>query len=367
MRKNKFGFTLGEVLVSLAVIGIIMALAAHTIKLAKSSYTAVTYHAFNNVNMIVGQLKAADRIALSNDIDSATGKKKHLPLAQMLCRAGHNGITTSILAPDHRSHTVPICREAGVPGANGGNGVADTLFCKNTVYFANTKGATYCDYMDHSNVIYDETLKEPKIKINDWNKPNFIATNGYRYYFSKWKQLDDVSTIYGFRIIAVDINGTNGPNTVDYDSRTEILPDIVQFLVLDNGEVYPIGAAGNNLKVKDKTVTYLNARVKGYYFRSDPSRSENVSSSCVQRNSDGSLSKTCNFGVLYSKNSTGESFFSYKEAYCYTLGSQLPSYESYCDKFPYEASNLCPPTTNNKRFDECNVKIVKPAFRYNFK
>ena len=360
MKKSKFGFTLGEVLVSLAVIGIIMALAAHTIKLAKSSYTAVTFHAFNNINMIVGELKSGERVALNKD-------KERLPLAQMRCRTSQNGFSTNILAPDYRSYTVPLCREAGVPGGNGGNGVPDTLFCQNTIFFANTKGKTNCEYSDHSNVDFDETINEPKIKINDWNKPNFIATNGYRYYFSKWAFNENVSPIFGFRIIAVDINASNPPNSTDFEN--EVLPDIVQFLVLDNGEVYPIGVAADNLTVKDKTVTYLNTRVKGYYYKDDKSRTDNVSSSCVYKNpTDGSLTQTCNFAVLYSKNSRGDSFFSYREAFCYSLGGKTPTYVSYCDKYPYEEStNLCPPTTNSKRFDECSIKIVKPVFRYNFK
>lgn len=383
MRKNNLGFTLGEVLVSLAIIGIIMALASHTIKLAKSSYTAVSYHALNNVKMIVGELIAGERVALSNEIDSATGRKKELPLAQMKCRVGNNGMVTTILAPDYRSHTTPLCREAGKSGSNGGNGTPDTLFCQNTVYFANTNGKVRCDFNDHFEVDkYNSTTKEPKIIIDEynpqnptkksWGTPNFIATNGYRYYFSKWKYDENVSIDYGFRIIAVDINGKNGPNKTDFDANTEILPDIVQFLVLDNGEIYPIGPAGNNLKVKDKTVTYLNTRVKGYYYRDDPGRKNNVPSSCTQRtkDKDGNIVEetTCNYAVLYSQNSKGDSFFSYKEAYCYALGNKLPTYVSYCDNFPYDATdNLCPPTTHDQQFDHCDIAIIKPMFRYNLK
>ena len=140
MRKNKYGFTLGEVLVSLAIIGIIMALAAHTIKLAKSSYTAVTYHAYNNVAAIVGELKAGERIALDKN-------KKKLPLAHMQCRTSENGSITTILAPDYRTHTIPLCKYAGNPDQNGGQGVEDMLFCQNTVYFANTKGIDF-DILD---------------------------------------------------------------------------------------------------------------------------------------------------------------------------------------------------------------------------
>lgn len=369
MRKNKFGFTLGEVLVSLAVVGIIMALAAHTIKLAKSSYTAVTYHAFNNVNMIVGELKTGERIALDKN-------KKKLPLAHMQCRTSENGSITTILAPDYRTHTIPLCKYAGNPDQNGGQGVEDMLFCQNTVYFANTKGKTFCDENHLSGVDFDKTTNEPKINIGNWAEPNFIATNGYRYYFSKWYYFNDeygvVSDTYGFRIVAVDINGTNGPNTTEYDAKTEILPDIVQFLVLDNGEVYPIGPAGSNLKVKDKIVTYLNTRIKGYNYRHDDTRTENVSSSCLQRNADGSMSRTCNFAVLYLQLSASESFFSYKEALCGAYeGTDSLTYTEYCKdssgNIKYPKSELCPPSSHEKRVDECNVKIIKPVFRYNFK
>ena len=369
MRKNKFGFTLGEVLVSLAVVGIIMALAAHTIKLAKSSYTAVTYHAFNNVNMIVGELKTGERIALNKS-------KERLPLALMQCRTSMSGGTTTILAPDYRSYAAPLCFEAGNPSANGGSGTADMLFCQNTIYFANTKGTTRCEYKDHLDVEFDSSMNEPKIKKESmtakWATPNFVAMNGYRYYFSKWYYMPEVSDTYGFRIVAVDVNGTNGPNTTEYDAKTEILPDIVQFLVLDNGEVYPIGPAGSNLKVKDKIVTYLNTRIKGYNYRHDDTRTENVSSSCLQRNADGSMSRTCNFAVLYLQLSASESFFSYKEALCGAYeGTESLTYTEYCKdssgNIKYPKSELCPPSSHEKRVDECNVKIIKPVFRYNFK
>ena len=39
MKNNKKGFTLGEVLVCVAIIGVIMAISVQSIKIVKSSYT----------------------------------------------------------------------------------------------------------------------------------------------------------------------------------------------------------------------------------------------------------------------------------------------------------------------------------------
>lgn len=375
MKKNKLGFTLGEVLVCMAIIGIIMALAAHTIKLAKSSYTAVTYHAFNNVKMMTGELIGGERIALNDD-------KSHLPMALATCTKGNSGMTATILAPDYRSkYTTPQCSVAGDPANNGGDGTFEPLFCKNIVYFSNTAGKTRCDKeSDYLEVEFDETRNEPRIKESSmqdkWETPNFIATNGYRYYISKWTYNADVSNTYGFRIMAVDVNGTNGPNQLEYDPDTEVLPDIVQFLILDNGEVYPIGVAGSNVNIgtstEPRTVLYLNARIKGYNFNDDVTRTNNIPTSCIVKNADGSTEKICNFSVVYLQLSADDSFFSYKEALCGSFeGTSNLTYTNYCTNYDgstkYERSKLCPPSTEEQRVDECLVKLIKPVFRYNMK
>ncbi len=375
MRRNKLGFTLGEVLVCMAIIGIIMALAAHTIKLAKSSYTAVTYHAFNNVNMMVGELIGAERRALDSN-------NNQLPFATSTCMRGNSGMTATILAPDFRSkYTTPPCSVAGNKDENGGDGTFEPLFCSSIVYFSNTAGTTRCNNVsDYLEVEFDETRNEPKITDDSmeekWATPNFIATNGYRYYISKWTYNADVSETYGFRIMAVDLNGTNGPNKLEYDPDTEVLPDIVQFLILDNGEVYPIGVAGSNVDIgvatTPRTVLYLNARIKGYNFNDDSTRTNNIPTSCIVKNSDGSTEKICNFATVYLQLSADDSFFSYKEALCGSFqGTSSLTYTNYCTSYDgsikYERSTLCPPSTEAQRVDECLVKLIKPAFRYNMK
>ncbi|MBQ8886788.1 MAG: prepilin-type N-terminal cleavage/methylation domain-containing protein [Candidatus Gastranaerophilales bacterium] len=388
MKKHKFGFTLGEVLVSMAVVGIIMALAAHTLKIAKSSYTSMTYHAFNNVNMLVSELISGQRAAVQETDDGNGGTvRTRLRSPIVTCKKGENGMLTTILAPDIiRNVSDELCINVGygeTPTA------PENLFCNYLVYYANTSGKTRCDLRDDGSsalftVGFNDARYEPTIEgvLEHWNEPNFVAVNGHRYYISEWTTDNRVSTVYGFRIVAVDLNGTGGPNVLENDGSSQLIPDIVQFLVLDNGEVYPLGVAGNNLRVTDyrgrqKTVMYLNTRVKGYNFRDDDSRTENIPSSCIIKKQDGSQEQICNFGVVYLQIREGESFFSYKEALCGAFaGTPNLQYPEYCyrdlnrggGEDSYITRNyLCPPSSSDKRFDQCDIKIVKPVFRYNLK
>lgn len=373
MKKNKIGFTLSEVLISVAVIGMILAFASHTINVVKTSYTATTYHAFNNVTGIVGELISGKRVAID---ERDPNKKAKLPSPVSSCRKTPNGMYTTILAPDYRSFTNPLCFYAGDPTQNGNpTGKAENLFCRHTVYMANTAGETRCEEDDLFDVGYNAGTREPLIidlsKPENWERPNFIATNGHRYYISKWASNKNISETYGFRIMAIDLNGKSGPNITRYTGYKFAPPDIVQFLILDNGEIYPLGNAGSNLNISDndsrKVIKYLNTRIKGYNYRFDPNRENNVPAECKGKDKD-----TCNYAVVYLQLDSNTSFFSYKEALCGALAetSQI-SYKNYCydsrKKTMISQSALCPPSNHEYRVDYCTVKLIKPAFRYNFK
>ena len=62
MKINKKGFTLGEVLVCIMIIGIIMALSMQSIKMVKSSYTSLTYFALKNVQDLVGEIYSGETL-----------------------------------------------------------------------------------------------------------------------------------------------------------------------------------------------------------------------------------------------------------------------------------------------------------------
>lgn len=379
MRKNRLGFTLSEVLVSMVVLSLIVAMASYTVRAVKSSYTSLTYHAFNNVNILVSELISGQRAAVQKD---QNGNKTKLPMPIVTCRKGPNGMLTNILAPDVlRSDGIHECIDSGY-GVKAE--VPSNLFCKHMVYYANTSGKTRCNSKDLFKVGFNDQRYEPVIKGvgAGWHKPNFVAINGQRYYISEWVTDKRVSKTYGFRIIAVDLNGKSGPNIIDNKNGSQFIPDIVQFLVLDNGEVFPIGVAGNNLTIKGfdnkiKNVLYLNTRIKGYNYRDDDSRTSNVPSSCFVKDKNGGRKQICNFGVVYLQSDEGQTFFSYKEAICGAFaGTSSLQYPEYCyrdmnkggGEDSYITRNyLCPPSDDEQRFDQCDIKIVKPVFKYNLK
>ena len=58
------------------------------------------------------------------------------------------------------------------------------------------------------------------------------------------------------------------------------------------------------------------------------------------------------------------STYSYREAYCKSLGARQSVYKTYCNGIAGHFA--CPPSNNEQRFDLCLVENIKPMFRYNF-
>ncbi len=339
MKKNKFGFTLAEVLVSMTIVGVIMAISVQTIKVVRASYSSTTYFEFINIQKMAGELIAGMSY---EPLRSAQGGSIGNPTTE---KTSGNGISYTTITDD------------------------SSTFCKFIIALSNTAGSD--NSVDCSN-LFDVTLggDEPKLVIedtgegSDWDNPTFIASSARRYYLSnKVPEGTSVSNKYGYYLIAVDLNGTQGPNTTEYDGKK--IPDIVTFMILDNGEVFPLSFAADNLKVGDRTTLYLNSKVKGYYFKHDDTRTTSP------RECGKDTNKRCNFGVIYAPNTNTPGpdgkdnfFFSYREAYCSSLGTRESAYESYCAGLPYYS--LCPPSDDEKQFDVCRVENIKPAFKYNF-
>lgn len=349
MKRNKKGFTLGEVLISVAVVGIIMAISVPTTKIVKTSYTSLCYFAFNNVQNIVRELFAGET---TMDATSAV----------MLCKknvvvnSNNIGATTYVLKPDNidKPTTIPNC--SALTNDKGINSV-----CKQMAGMLNTSGKIRCN----DNDLYSVSLAsndEPYISNLNPLNPNFITTNGHRYYLTGRNFHNKVSTEFGYRLLAVDLNGKRPPNETKTSSKRNP-PDIVTFLIMDSGEVFPLGAAADNAQVSGgKTALYLNAKVKGYYFQYLDNRTNGVPEECTLKTSSGNK-QLCNYAVVHAQNSQGLSFFSYREAYCNTLGNgETPAYINYCTGITKNPK--CPPSTDPKKFDLCRVENVKPSFRY---
>ncbi|HIS88619.1 TPA: prepilin-type N-terminal cleavage/methylation domain-containing protein [Candidatus Avigastranaerophilus faecigallinarum] len=360
MDRYKLGFTLAEVLVALVIIGVIMAISVHSIKIVKSSYTSLAYFAHKNVVNMVGVLNSG--ASPEDSIDDSQGN----PLPSMIAQCKKsNGAIVQVLKSDREylnDFGTPLCSQRVNSTAEVKN-----LFCKSMTSISNTAGKTRCDSLFQTNLSSNDNstsaFEEPYISNLDYNNPTFIATNGQRYYLSEWTYNSQISDTYGYRLIAVDLNGTARPNKTERDGLNPP-PDIITFMIMDNGEVYPLGVAATNIELNTgRVIQYLNSKVKGYYYTYDPNRTVNVAPECTQV-IKGEKQQTCNYAIVYLQNDEGTSFFNYRDAYCKSLGGKENAYSEYCNGIT--PSEYCPPSTSDKVFDLCTMTNVKPMFRYNF-
>ena len=432
--KNKLGFTLAEILLSLVIIGVIMALSVNSIKIVKTSYTSLAYFAHRIVLEMAGSLYSGTITNVVNtaektcnddncymrgknykpkkctlekykDTDECTSETKDVYyestygveflkfgneyLKPMVTRCvTQYGKIVNVLKTDGEEDASTVSCDSRITSHANTN-----LFCKSLVALSNHSGSYNCSSLNEPSI--DETTGEPTFTI-DVDSPNFTLTNGMRFYVSAWTKDDEISEDYGYRLIAVDLNGKQGPNTLNGNALRPT--DIVRFLVLDNGEVYPLGEAADNLKVNTnpkRTIQYLKAKVKGYYYdykkiedgdnAGKPSRDssnnliivrdmDTIPKECNCKQDDGGkvTCEKCSFGVVslvhQDENNNEDAIFTYREALCTTKKNTGIGYEKYCEGI--DQHELCPPVGNISDtispFDNCKAETIKPLFRFNF-
>lgn len=425
MKKNKNGFTLAEVLLSMMIIGVIMALSVGSIKSVKSSYTTLAYFAHKNIVDMVGVLFAGafttldkEKISCVYGTEYAWGKKcslkdkngqgyyykekanqrtidqleynnaalqpvvTHCKLNNS-SRPGYGKIVNILKSDNEQYASLSDCDKR----EDNFDETSYNLFCKSLIGLTNNSGKTGCGEegkpalfdVSIAALPYDSERKEPVLTNIDskFDSPNFTLTNGMRVYISKWKfDSENVSPDYGFRVIGVDLNGKGGPNK-SYDGSQQP-SDLVTFLVLDNGEVYPLGLAADNLvDKKGRNIQYINAKVKGYQFndkKSDGSRWERSTTPSECKTSSIADKYKCNVGVVAVKNPNkiidGNQIanFTYRQALC--TANEDVAYKNYCKNTTamiMPKDDNCPPASSKTTgYDSCLVETVKPVFRYNF-
>lgn len=344
MKIIKKAFTLAEVLVSMVIIGVIMAVSVQTIKIVQASYTSLAFFEYNNIKALAGEAIGGNSGSTPKDADGNY-------VSDVSVRKGSRMVITS----------------------------DDDTFCKYITAISNVSKHTCGEgYFDVEIIDNEPTFKDFD-ENEDYKNPTFITNSGKWYYLSKWigpKSEDStrgVSDNYGYRLLAIDLNGSKRPNQMEF-FENKTIPDIVKFMIMDNGEIFPLGVAADNLSVKisateNRTVIYIISKVKGYYFSSKAGRSEDViPADCKRRRDDGS--NQCDFAAVDVKNTLNGNqnagVFSYREAYCYSLGNRKSQFKDYCESVDLSGSeNYCPPANSFKAFDECRVRNIKPAFRYN--
>ncbi len=373
MSKNKSGFTLAEVLVSMVIIGVIMALSVQTISIVRASYTALAYYTFESLKAMVTAVYSGSTPETtkgkSGIIDTKeNGDTEELDSATTKCRLNTGQITTVLKGVQSNAP------DWDIPNCNNMTGTQSNIFCRSVAAISNTSGKVNC-----SKLYPVQTINgEPLINANfESDVPNFKTTNGQKYYLSDWKYDSSISSVYGFRVIAVDLNGNSKPN-IDRQKGKQY-PDVVNFVILDNGEIYPVGVAADNVKIGTKKINYLSARVKGYYYNYNPARKDNVPSECNITKPNGAKEITCNYGVVLIGNDQETSsvkegapirVFSYRQAYCTALGTNINTslYNNYCSGVVLSSkAKYCPPSNDASAFDLCTVDTIKPAFRFNLK
>ena len=337
MRNRKSGFTLGEVLICIMIVGIIMAVATRTIKVIKASYTALTYNEYINIKQIAAEMIAGER------------PYDEIP-------AG----TTTVLRTDVGYKTIITTN--------------NQVFCQTLVDMSSTAGATNCtDFFSSGTTATGEpNIIIPADKINT---PTFTSTSGKRYYLSsRVAEGNSVSTNYGYRVMAVDLNGGQAPNIKEPNTNIPSqVPDIVTFVIMDTGEIFPVGVAADNYQYvargKTNNVIYINSKLKGYYYSDVERNGVGVPEDCFRKSNGVVQSQVCNYSVVYIPNSSPNNanvpaMYTYRQAYCSSLGGKDTVFSGYCNGIAGNA--LCPPSTEDEQFDVCRVENVKPAFRYNF-
>ena len=350
MKTIKKAFTLAEVLVSMAIIGVVMAVSVQTIKIVQASYTSLAFFEFNNIKAIAGE-------AIGGNSGSSPRDDNQKMITDVSVRKGSKMVITS----------------------------DDETFCKFVTAISNVTKNNCGELFDVEIIGNEPTFKDFDENKN-YKNPTFITNSGKFYYLSKWvkpKSEDatkGVSNNYGYRLLAVDLNGNRRPNLMEtYENRK--IPDIVKFMIMDNGEIFPLGVAADNLQVSQiteehKKVIYIMANVKGYYFTSKAGRSEDVIPADCKRqiaDKDGKPTgtKQCDFAVVnvtnpFSPDNPEAIIFSYRQAYCLALGNRSSEFTNYCNSATVSGSdNYCPPSSSDQAFDECRVRNIKPAFRYN--
>ncbi len=456
MKKFNYGFTLVELLVCFLIIGIILAASIPAIKKVSMSYPTMTYHAFENVKTIVKIMMQTNEInPVETDNNVALTNKDMLISSCYIHDRNDSGQIIDdrilwsgpILKPDisgyicgnddyynedetsdddeslescslyttrpFSEHLAPDCFNRFESGVQGGDADSHTAnFCERVAAMANTTGKIDCERLfgvDFITNYYNGgtfSIKEPYIKFNANNtteNPNFTATNGQRYYISQRIVNEDISEDFGFRLIAIDLNGQKGPNIASPNAENNIvkklnqLPDIITFLILDNGDIYPLGAAADNVQIGNNgqrgsiNVNYLNSKIKGTNYSEQPIQDQfSANAQCLVGNDNSETRHRvgCQFLIRYLQSQgfidkNGINYYQgngsvgpYRVKFCGANNSLDSYYPGYCGlsssgtQVGIGPANGCmgsenPDTVvgNSIRYDECKVVPIKPVFR----
>lgn len=295
---NKKAFNLAEMLLVLTIIGTISILSLQVVRKSNDDYRRMYYSAYNTL------VQAAGNAALQwqPDCDCINFDNWSTYITNETCWSEacwknfeyRNGTAGNSIALGVRRDYPGYLM--GDPTIGNFDGYAtDSYFCKQLTSKLNTiNEAVECQYFINSYATKnqsDETIdyskgqeflttfcnkhitKPSEYSVDNIEKcefatqPSFITANGQRFYISKllstnanltqFKNTNNENKINRefFRLVAVDLNGTSGPNTQLIKASGK-LPDIVLFALRSNGTVVPLGLPEFNRNYTGAVVQY---------------------------------------------------------------------------------------------------------------
>lgn len=355
MNKKRTGFTLPEILMTLVIAGFLAVLTVQAINVNRTAYTSLTYYAFNNLKSAVGELIIPE--TQGENVNEATGVGDYTEMCLTVKDAAEKGETPNCAFEFEER----IIRD-------------DINLCEGMSDIMNTQGNVSCTNRASISLA---NLDNNPLPSTDLGNPDFRTTNGQKYYFWGRTAGEPNNGKYGYRIVAIDVNGDGAPNSPEAEGS--LPPDIIAFAVLDSGEILPVGIAANNCKLingvcdinkntEGKTYNYLTSKINAFRFK-EPNGSD-IPAFCEKTG-------TCDYDKVYLTNETTKKVgFSFRQAYC---GARITdddvTLDSYCspvEDFPRHKQ--CPPYDSEDpkipqeqyQFDTCKQEIIKPMFRFNF-
>ena len=358
MNKKRKGFTLPEILIAVVLAGFIATTATQVIQINKTAYVSLAYYTYDNLKGALGELIIPETQNL--DIETE-GFGRYTMLV-----TGPTGFLERVIKNDLHKHENYIDLNP-----------EEINFCTSMSEIMNTQGVVDCTTTNNF-TLQDAESNDIKVPAT----PNFTTTNGQRFYFGQdisnaTVDFDEnvgriVISDYGYRIVAVDINGKSKPNSSS--TVASLPPDIISFAILDNGEVLPLGVAADNIRVGKKTHRYLSSIVNGYRFKN--LSKVNVPHFCIAKqpkiNEKGEAvpDYICDYAKegVGNKNDDEKIAFSFRQAYCNALPTDSNftglALSGYCNGVI--KNTRCPSTNDSNAYDHCKQEIIKPMFRFNF-
>ena len=390
--KKFSGFTLAEVMISLTIIAVIMVFYVPVHRIIANQYTTLAYAAYENLSLVSKELLSGVANFNTTEVEIATAEGTQTVQKVLNMEAKDHSVTVE----NEKKPAVALVNRQYVLNP-------DTVaFCNNFAEVMNISRSPNCPSSEsgYSGVSGSSPLSF-KLTDVDWDNPNFIGTNGQKYFISAHQDQDDnVSKSYGYRVIAIDLNGKKGPNHLDqYPTIPSRPDDIVYFIMTDNGAVYPIGVAATNRN-------YINTRTIAYYYSivNVPSElKEKKAKGCknltakdgindfkdffftdsyidnkfkihdsdsdeVKQEKTHILDLGCNFWkdnlLSGDPNHSDETTYSYQMGFCLKNG-QTADFQGYNCTGNFAQNSVCN-MTNSNRADECTVELIKPVYKIKF-